>query len=110
MSMQYILFIHKAMHEFSLFSFIMFFFSIQVILQSRDYNALSMSLMAFVSMLYPLEYMFPVIPLLPTCMASAEQVGQAFISLNMFSKDVNIGCSHILVTNSGYQVKMHVNT
>ena len=47
---------------------------LQVILQSRDYNALSMSVMAFVSMLYPLEYMFPVIPLLPTCMASAEQV------------------------------------
>ena len=46
----------------------------QVVLQSRDYNALSMSVMAFVAMLYPLEYMFPVIPLLPTCMASAEQV------------------------------------
>ncbi|KAL8566179.1 hypothetical protein ACOMHN_034755 [Nucella lapillus] len=46
----------------------------KVILQSRDYNALTMSVMAFVSMLYPLEYMFPVIPLLPTCMASAEQL------------------------------------
>ena len=46
----------------------------QIVLQSRDYNALSMSVMAFVSMLYPLEYMFPVIPLLPTCMSSAEQV------------------------------------
>lgn len=46
----------------------------QVILQSRDYNALSMSVLAFVAMIYPLEYMFPVIPLLPTCMASAEQV------------------------------------
>lgn len=34
-----------------------------------------MSVMAFVAMIYPLEYMFPVIPLLPTCMASAEQVG-----------------------------------
>ncbi|KAG7279933.1 hypothetical protein CRUP_009908 [Coryphaenoides rupestris] len=45
-----------------------------VVLQSRDYNALSMSVMAFVSMIYPLEYMFPVIPLLPTCMASAEQL------------------------------------
>lgn len=49
-------------------------FCSQVILQSRDYNALSMSVMAFVAMIYPLEYMFPVIPLLPTCMASAEQV------------------------------------
>ncbi|KAM9410071.1 LOW QUALITY PROTEIN: MAP kinase-activating death domain protein [Pholidichthys leucotaenia] len=45
----------------------------KVILQSR-YNALSMSVMAFVAMIYPLEYMFPVIPLLPTCMASAEQL------------------------------------
>lgn len=50
------------------------FLWLQVVLQSRDYNALSMSVMAFVAMIYPLEYMFPVIPLLPTCMASAEQV------------------------------------
>lgn len=49
-------------------------FCVQVVMQSRDYNALSMSVMAFVTMLYPLEYMFPVIPLLPTCMSSAEQV------------------------------------
>lgn len=46
----------------------------KIILQSRDYNALSMSVMAFVTMLYPLEYMFPVIPLLPTCMSCAEQL------------------------------------
>ncbi|XP_064600002.1 MAP kinase-activating death domain protein-like isoform X3 [Liolophura sinensis] len=46
----------------------------KLVLQSRDYNALSMSVMAFVSMLYPMEYMFPVIPLLPTCMSSAEQL------------------------------------
>nr|XP_058162210.1 MAP kinase-activating death domain protein isoform X11 [Dasypus novemcinctus] len=46
----------------------------KMVLQSRDYNALSMSVMAFVAMIYPLEYMFPVIPLLPTCMASAEQL------------------------------------
>ena len=52
-----------------------------MILQSRDYNALTMSVMAFVSMLYPLEYMFPVIPLLPTCMASAEQVSYIRLSL-----------------------------
>lgn len=58
-------------------------FFAQVILQSRDYNALSMSVMAFVAMIYPLEYMFPVIPLLPTCMASAEQV-QRIICLNIF--------------------------
>ncbi|KRT80703.1 hypothetical protein AMK59_6081, partial [Oryctes borbonicus] len=46
----------------------------KVVLQSRDYNALSMSVMAFVTMIYPLEYMFPVIPLLPTCMSCAEQL------------------------------------
>ncbi|XP_044750086.1 MAP kinase-activating death domain protein isoform X7 [Coccinella septempunctata] len=46
----------------------------KIIFQSRDYNALSMSVMAFVTMLYPLEYMFPVIPLLPTCMNCAEQL------------------------------------
>ena len=46
----------------------------KVILQSRDSNALSMSVLAFVTMLYPLEYMFPVIPLLPTCMSCAEQL------------------------------------
>ncbi|XP_044254409.1 MAP kinase-activating death domain protein isoform X3 [Tribolium madens] len=46
----------------------------KVIFQSRDYNALCMSVMAFVTMIYPLEYMFPVIPLLPTCMSCAEQL------------------------------------
>ena len=40
-----------------------------------------MSVMAFVSMLYPLEYMFPVIPLLPTCMGSAEQVSLNILQL-----------------------------
>lgn len=42
--------------------------------QSRDYNALTMSVISFVHMIYPLEYMFPVIPLLPTCMNLAEQL------------------------------------
>ncbi|XP_038111583.1 MAP kinase-activating death domain protein isoform X3 [Culex quinquefasciatus] len=46
----------------------------KIIIQSRDYNALSMSVMALVYLIYPLEYMFPVIPMLPTCMASAEQL------------------------------------
>ncbi|XP_018048573.1 PREDICTED: MAP kinase-activating death domain protein isoform X1 [Atta colombica] len=46
----------------------------KIVLQSRDYNALSMSVMAFVTMIYPLEYMFPAIPLLPTCMSCAEQL------------------------------------
>ncbi|CAH1174243.1 unnamed protein product [Phaedon cochleariae] len=46
----------------------------KIVFQSRDYNALSMSVIAFVTMIYPLEYMFPVIPLLPTCMNCAEQL------------------------------------
>ena len=46
----------------------------KVIFQSRDYNALTMSVISFVTMIYPLEYMFPVIPLLPTCMNLAEQL------------------------------------
>lgn len=33
-----------------------------------------MSVMAFVTMIYPLQYMFPAIPLLPTCMNCAEQL------------------------------------
>lgn len=46
----------------------------KVVIQSRDYNALSMSVMALVAMLYPLEYMFPVIPLLPSVMVAAEHL------------------------------------
>lgn len=44
----------------------------KVVLQSRDYNALSMSVMAFISLVYPLEYMFPVIPLLPISLDHSE--------------------------------------
>ena len=46
----------------------------KVLLQSRDYNALTMSVLGLVSLLYPLEYMFPVIPLLPTCLRGAENL------------------------------------
>lgn len=46
----------------------------KVVIQFRDYNALTMSVIALTSLLYPLEYMFPIIPLLPTCMHSAEQL------------------------------------
>jgi hypothetical protein len=46
----------------------------KVLFQSSDYNSLTMSIMAFVAMLYPLEYMFPVIPLLPRCMNETEQL------------------------------------
>lgn len=48
----------------------------KILFQSSDYNALTMSIMAFVAMLYPLEYMFPIIPLLPRCMNETEQVRQ----------------------------------
>jgi hypothetical protein len=46
----------------------------KILFQSSDNNALTMSIMSFVHMLYPLEYMFPVIPLLPRCMNETEQL------------------------------------
>ncbi|VDK89012.1 unnamed protein product [Litomosoides sigmodontis] len=46
----------------------------KVVLQSRNYNAVSMCVLALVALMYPLEYMFPVIPLLPSIMPSAEQL------------------------------------
>uniref|UniRef100_A0A915PNB8 MAP kinase-activating death domain protein n=1 Tax=Setaria digitata TaxID=48799 RepID=A0A915PNB8_9BILA len=46
----------------------------KVVLQSRNYNAVSMCVLAIVALMYPLEYMFPVIPLLPSFMPSAEQL------------------------------------
>lgn len=79
----------------------------QVVLQSRDYNALSMSVMAFVAMIYPLEYMFPVIPLLPTCMGSAEQVSLLPLSplcsnsAQLWGRRLNAqgSCKSVLVCN-----------
>ncbi|VDM95490.1 unnamed protein product [Thelazia callipaeda] len=46
----------------------------KVVLQSRNYNAVSMCVLAMVALMYPLNYMFPVIPLLPSFMPSAEQL------------------------------------
>ncbi|KAF8571333.1 hypothetical protein P879_00767 [Paragonimus westermani] len=46
----------------------------KVVIQSADYNRLSLCVLAFTAMLYPLQYMFPIIPLLPPCMAEAEQL------------------------------------
>jgi hypothetical protein len=43
-------------------------------MKSQDYSALTFCIMAFTRLIYPLEYVFPVIPLLPSCMASSEQV------------------------------------
>ena len=47
---------------------------LKVLMMSRDYNVLTMSVLALVAMLYPLEYMFPVIPLLPASLENSEQV------------------------------------
>ncbi|VDK21867.1 unnamed protein product [Taenia asiatica] len=46
----------------------------KVLVKSRDYNALTMCILALTKMLYPLQYMFPVIPLLPTSLPNAEQI------------------------------------
>lgn len=68
-----------AMLEFKvIFELKTFFFTkvniIQIVIQSRNYNAVSMCILSIVALLYPLEYMFPVIPLLPAYMPSAEQL------------------------------------
>uniref|UniRef100_A0A915K3N1 MAP kinase-activating death domain protein n=1 Tax=Romanomermis culicivorax TaxID=13658 RepID=A0A915K3N1_ROMCU len=46
----------------------------KVVLQSRDFNAVSMCVLSLVSLLYPLEYLFPVIPLLPNYLPGAENL------------------------------------
>uniref|UniRef100_A0AC35U4W9 MAP kinase-activating death domain protein n=1 Tax=Rhabditophanes sp. KR3021 TaxID=114890 RepID=A0AC35U4W9_9BILA len=46
----------------------------KVVLQSTNYNAVSMCVLSLVALMYPLEYMFPVIPLLPSYMPSAENI------------------------------------
>lgn len=52
---------------------------------SRDYNALTMSVLALVAMLYPLEYMFPVIPLLPASLENSEQVGTVTVQVDLYA-------------------------
>ena len=49
----------------------------KVVLQSRDINSLSLSVLALTHLIYPLQYMFPVIPILPTSM----QVGSIAIMI-----------------------------
>ncbi|KRX55567.1 MAP kinase-activating death domain protein, partial [Trichinella sp. T9] len=46
----------------------------KVLFQSRDYNAVSLCVLAAINLLYPMEYLFPVIPLLPPCLTGAEQL------------------------------------
>ena len=67
----------------------------KVLVLSRDYNALTMSVLALVSMLYPLEYMFPVIPLLPCLMPSSEQILLAPTPF-VIGKDVNLRMENII--------------
>ena len=42
--------------------------------QSHDYSALSFTILSLTRLLYPLEYVFPVIPLLPPAMNGSEQL------------------------------------
>lgn len=46
---------------------------LQVLLMSKDYNTLTLTVFALEAMVYPLEYMFTVIPLLPAYMEKSEQ-------------------------------------
>ena len=49
-------------------------FERKVIFHSRDMNALSLSILSLTNLMYPLQYMFPVIPILPTSMPGSEQL------------------------------------
>ena len=46
----------------------------KVVLQSHDYSALSFSILSLTRLIYPLEYVFPIIPILPPSMTGAEQL------------------------------------
>ena len=46
----------------------------QVILYSSDPGFAAECVLSIVALLYPLQYLFPVIPLLPTCMPTTENV------------------------------------
>ena len=46
----------------------------KIVVQSHDYSALSFTILSLTRMLYPLEYVFPIIPLLPLSMEGTEQL------------------------------------
>jgi hypothetical protein len=46
----------------------------KIVMKSQDYSALTFCILAFTRLIYPLEYVFPVIPLLPSCMPNSEQL------------------------------------
>lgn len=60
--------------ELSLQVFKCILFEQKIIFVSQNYNLLSTCILALVALLYPLDYMFPVIPILPACMTGAEQL------------------------------------
>ena len=49
-------------------------FNHQVILHSKSYSLAAQCVFTLLTLMYPLQYLFPVIPLLPSCMPSAENV------------------------------------
>ena len=46
----------------------------KLVIQSHDYSALSFCILSLTKMIYPMEYVFPVIPLLPISLQGSEQV------------------------------------
>lgn len=46
----------------------------KLVVQSHDYSALSLTILSLTKLIYPLEYVFPVIPLLPLSMDGSEQL------------------------------------
>ena len=44
----------------------------KIVVQSHDYSALSFSILSLTRLIYPLDYVFPIIPLLPPVMNGAE--------------------------------------
>ena len=44
----------------------------KIVVQSADYSALSFSILSLTRLIYPLDYVFPIIPLLPPVMNGAE--------------------------------------
>ena len=52
--------------------------------QSRDVNSLSLSVLALTHLIYPLQYMFPVIPILPTSMQVNSNIITIFFKRRSF--------------------------
>ena len=61
----------------------------QVILHSHDMAFVTECVMTIMALLYPLQYLFPVIPLLPTSMPTAENVSVP-LSLSLSTDTVQL--------------------